>query len=168
MLALHTRRDSWFYYSFLNTTENRKTIESACHSLGLLLKDYWGPLTLKWCNLLTCTSAKCKRSLLSGWPLYKGDTKGGDPDRLSVGAVNLGCFFIYRNSSYCVHKSCIILHIHGSLPICFNRCCILATGKRLCLQSSLLSESPDLNRNCWKYNIMGHTVQASGVKGLNT
>jgi hypothetical protein len=36
-----------FLTTFLNTTKNRKTIESARHSLGLLLKDYWGPLTLK-------------------------------------------------------------------------------------------------------------------------
>jgi hypothetical protein len=45
-------------------------IESVRHSLGVLLKDYGGLLTMKWCNSLTCASAVRKRSLLSGWPSY--------------------------------------------------------------------------------------------------
>jgi hypothetical protein len=72
-LALHTRQDSRFSHSFLTTTRNRKMIESARRSLGLLLKDYWGPLTLKWCNSLTCATARCKRSLLSGQPSYNSN-----------------------------------------------------------------------------------------------
>jgi hypothetical protein len=44
VLALHIRQDFRFSYSFLNTTKNRKTIESVRHSLGLLLKGYWGQL----------------------------------------------------------------------------------------------------------------------------
>jgi hypothetical protein len=75
LLALHTRQDSKFSYSFWNTTKNHKTIESAHHSFGLLLKDCRGPLTLKWCNSFTCTSTMCKRSLFSGWPSYMEKTK---------------------------------------------------------------------------------------------
>jgi hypothetical protein len=48
--------------------KNYKTIESARHLFGLLLKDYWGPLILKWYNSLIWPSAKRKRSLLSGRP----------------------------------------------------------------------------------------------------
>jgi hypothetical protein len=50
--------------------QHRKTKESARHSLGFLLRDYWGPWKLKWYNSLTCASAMHKWSSLSGWPLY--------------------------------------------------------------------------------------------------
>jgi hypothetical protein len=66
--ALHNRRNYRFSYSLLNISKKSRNRISASFT-SLVTKCYWSPLTLKWCTSLT-SSAVCKRSLLSGWPLY--------------------------------------------------------------------------------------------------
>jgi hypothetical protein len=78
---------------------------------------------------------------------------------LLVGALNLGCFFIG------IHRIVYITRLASFVavfPLHFKKRCILATEKRLYLHSSSLCDI--LNRNCWKYKIMGHIVQASGLQ----
>jgi hypothetical protein len=69
-LTPHNWQDSQLsYLNTINTINIWEMIESACHSLGMLLKECWGPLTFKRCYSLTYANAMNKWSLLSGDPL---------------------------------------------------------------------------------------------------
>jgi hypothetical protein len=61
-LTLHNQQNSWISYSFLNTTKHHNMIESAYHSLDMLLKRLLRPINLEMTQFVDL--------LLSGQPSY--------------------------------------------------------------------------------------------------